>query len=63
MTEKCGGICRDFEKNQPPAMVHEWEMIKRRWELDSSQPDPYQVTEKGEIIAHTNLSILTLVFS
>ena len=54
MTKRCEDICEDFEKHQPPAMVHEWKMMKYRWEKDPSQPDPYQVIEKGELISRIN---------
>ena len=60
MTKRCEDTCNDFEKHQPPGMVHEWKMMKHRWEIDPSQPDPFQVIEKGEPVAHTNSSTLTL---
>ncbi|KAF9791850.1 hypothetical protein BJ322DRAFT_998331 [Thelephora terrestris] len=47
MTKKCEDACQDFEKHRSPAVIHEWKMIKRRWEKDFSQPDPYQVTERA----------------
>jgi hypothetical protein len=53
MTKRCEDICQEFEKHRPPGTIHEWKMIKRRWELDSSQPDPYVVVEKGKATAHT----------
>lgn len=62
MTKKCEEICQDFEKHQQPAMVHEWKAMKRRWELDPSQPDPYRVTEKGETTTNPNHSRLIPVF-
>ena len=55
MAKLCEDICEDFEKHQSEAMVHEWKMMKRRWEMDPSQPDPYQVTEKGEMAVYTSL--------
>ena len=59
MAKQCEDTCEDFEKHRPPAMVHEWKMMERRWEMDLSQPDPYQVVEKGKTIAYTTPSILT----
>ena len=59
MAKQCEDTCKDFEKHRPPAMVHEWKMMKRRWEMDPSQPDPYQVVEKGKTTVHTTSSILT----
>lgn len=48
MAKQCEDICKDFEKHKTRGMIHEWEMMKRKWEADPLQPDPYQVTEKGE---------------
>lgn len=48
MAKRTEDTCEEFEKHRPDGMVHEWEIMKRRWEVDSSQPDPYQVIEKGE---------------
>ena len=59
MAKQCEDTCKDFEKHRPPAMVHEWKMMKRRWEVDPSQPDPYQIVEKGKTTVHTTSSILT----
>ena len=59
MAKQCEDTCKDFEKHRPPAMVHEWKMMKHRWEMDPSQPDPYQVVEKGKTTVHTTSSILT----
>lgn len=50
MTRRSEDICEDFEKHRPPAMVREWKMIKQKWEKDVSQPDPYQVVEKGKAV-------------
>ena len=55
MAKRCEDVCQDFEKHQPAATVHEWKMMKRRWEMDPSQPDPYQITEKGETAVYTSL--------
>ena len=57
MAGRCEDICKDFEKHRPPAMIHEWKMMKRRWEMDVSQPDPYQVIEKGKTIVHTTADV------
>ncbi|KAF9642006.1 hypothetical protein BDM02DRAFT_3065727, partial [Thelephora ganbajun] len=46
MVKRCEDTCKDFEKHRPPSMVHEWKMMKRRWEMDPSQPDLYLVVEK-----------------
>ena len=62
MAKQCEDTCKDFEKHRPPAMVHEWKMMKCRWEMDPSQPDPYQIVKKGKTTVHTTLSILTLGF-
>ena len=62
MAKRCEDICKDFEKHRPPGTIHEWEMMKRRWEMDPSHPDPYRVIEKGEPAVCTNSSILTLAF-
>ena len=62
MAKRCEDICKDFEKHQPPGTVHEWEMVKRKWETDPSHPDPYRVVEKGESLICANSSILTLAF-
>jgi len=35
-------------------------MMKRNWEIDPSQPDPYAVVEKGKVVIHTAPSLLTL---
>jgi len=48
MTNQCEEACSDFEKQRPPAMVHEWKMVKRRWEIDPTQPDPYVLVERGK---------------
>ena len=63
MAKRYEEICEDFEKHQPGGMVHEWKMMKRRWEMDPSQPDPYRIIEKGEAAFHAGLrTILTLSF-
>lgn len=48
MAKKCEDTCEALEKYMPPGVVYEWKMIKLRWEKDFSQPDPYQVVEKGK---------------
>ena len=48
MEKRCDDICQDFKKHRPTGMIHEWKMMKCRWEIDPSQPDPYVVVEKGE---------------
>lgn len=55
MAKQCEDICKDFEGHQLPRTIREWEVMKRRWEVDPSQPDPYQVTEKGETVVYANL--------
>ncbi|KAF9777722.1 hypothetical protein BJ322DRAFT_1015452 [Thelephora terrestris] len=45
MAKKSEDACRDFEEHRPHGTVHEWKMIKRRWEVDPLQPDPYKVVE------------------
>ena len=62
MAKRCEDICADFEKHQPPGTIDEWKRMKSRWEMDPSQPDPYQTPERGEPIVHTNSPILTLGF-
>lgn len=57
MVKKCEAACEDFEKHSGPKIIHEWRMMKLRWEADPSQPDPYRVVEKGksmsfELIPH-----------
>ena len=56
MARRCEDICADFEKHRPPAMICEWRAMKQKWEMDVSQPDPYQVVEKGKATVHTALS-------
>ena len=48
MAKRSEDICEEFEKHRPDRTVHEWKMMKHRWEVDPSQPDPYQLIEKGE---------------
>ena len=58
MTAQCEEACSDFEKHRPAGMIHEWKMMKRRWEIDPTQPDPYVLVEKGKN-RHSRLSIKT----
>ena len=60
MAKRSEDVCQDFEKHRPARMIHGWKMMKRRWEIDPSQPDPYAMVEKGEMIVHTTSSLLTL---
>ena len=53
MAKQCEDVCEDFEKQRPPAMIHEWKMMKLEWEMDVSKPDPYQLIEKGKTFVHT----------
>lgn len=55
VAKRCGDSCEDFEKHRPPSVIHEWRMMKLRWEKDFSQPDPYQVLEKGKLVARAIL--------
>ena len=55
MAERCESVCGDFEKNLPQETIHEWKVMKRRWEIDPSQPDPYQITERGEAVVLAGL--------
>ena len=63
MAKRCESICEDFERHRPPGMVYEWKMMKRRWEMDPSQQDPYEIVEKGKATIYTTPSILTLGFA
>ena len=47
MARQCEEICRDFERQTDPGTVKEWQAMKRDWELDQSNPDPYKLVEKG----------------
>lgn len=60
MANRCEEACSDFEKHRSPEMIHEWKMVKRRWEIDPTQPDPYVLVEKGKTAIHASPSILTL---
>lgn len=60
MTKLCEDACRDFEKCTPTNLIDEWKTMKRRWEIDLTQPDPYVVVEKGKAVSHTTPSTLTL---
>ena len=63
MARKCEEACRDFEEHRPPAVIHEWKTMKLRWEEDPSQPDPYQLVEKGKLdvqLIPTARTLLTL---
>ena len=59
MAKKCAAACEDFEKHRGPNIIHQWKMMKRRWELDPSQPDPYRIVEKGKIFIKNPPSLLT----
>ena len=59
MAKRCEDVCADFEKHRPAGTIHEWKMMKRRWEMDQSQPDPFRVVEKGKTAARVTLSSLT----
>lgn len=48
MAGQCEKICRDFERETEPGIIKEWEAVKRSWERDSSNPDPYKLAEKRE---------------
>jgi hypothetical protein len=54
MATNCEEICEEFEKHRPPSTIHGWKMMKRRWEMDPSQPDPYLVVEKGRSSIRTD---------
>ena len=60
MAKKCAAACEDFEKHWGPNIIYQWKMMKRSWELDPSQPDPYQIVEKGEPFIQNISSFLTL---
>ncbi|KAF9777678.1 hypothetical protein BJ322DRAFT_1025606 [Thelephora terrestris] len=47
MARKCGEACREFEAHRPPSMIREWKVMKLKWEVDPSQPDPYRVVERA----------------
>ena len=47
MAKQCESACADFERHRAPDVIHEWKMMKLRWEKDSSQPDPFKLVEKG----------------
>ena len=59
MTKRCEDVCEDFEKHWPAEMIREWKEMKRRWEVDPTQPDPYVVVEKGKMVIHVTPLILT----
>lgn len=61
MAKKCEAACKEFEAHRSPAMIHQWNMMKHRWEVDPSQPDPYRVVEKGILTVFTTLQFLTLL--
>ena len=46
MAEQCEKICSDLERQTNPGIVKEWQAIKRNWERDPSNPDPYKLAEK-----------------
>ena len=60
MVKQCEEICGDFKKHRPPATVHSWKMMKRKWEIDPSQPDLYALVEKGRATVCITLLMLTL---
>jgi hypothetical protein len=62
MARRCEDICQDFEEHRPDRTIHEWKAMKRKWEVDSSQPDPYVLSEKGKTAIHATPSLLTLGF-
>jgi len=62
MAKRCEDICQDFEKHRPAKTIHEWKMMKRKWEINSSQPDPYVLPERGKTVVCTTPSLLTLGF-
>ena len=62
MAKRCEDICEDFEEPRSARMIHEWKVMKCRWEMDPSQPDPYMLPEKGKIVIHATPSLLTLGF-
>ena len=47
MAMQSEGICHDFERQTDAETVDEWQKMKRSWELDPSNPDPYKLDEKG----------------
>jgi len=47
LVKQCESACADFEQHRAPDVIHEWKMMKLRWEKDSSQPDPFKLVEKG----------------
>ena len=57
MAKRCEEVCEDFEKHRPPEVIHDWKMLKRRWELDPSQPDPFVLVEKGTTVVRVILPI------
>jgi hypothetical protein len=62
LTKRCNDVCEDFEKHRPPGIVDGWKIMKDKWEIDPSQPDPYRVVESGKPVVHTTPPILTLGF-
>ncbi|KAF9643122.1 hypothetical protein BDM02DRAFT_3104848, partial [Thelephora ganbajun] len=60
MVKRCEDTCKDFEKHRPPSMVHEWKMMKRRWEMDPSQPDPYLVVEKASSLTSAKQKLVEI---
>lgn len=62
MAKRCEDICQDFEEHRSAKTIHEWKMMKRKWEIDPSQPDPYVLPERGKTVVHTTPSLLTLGF-
>ena len=62
MAKQCEDTCGDFEEHISPEMIHEWKIMKRRWEVNPLQPDPYRVVEKGKTVVHAVPPLLTLGF-
>ena len=50
MVKQCESACADFEQHRAPDVIHEWKMMKLRWEKDSSQPDPFKLVERGVLV-------------
>lgn len=59
MAKRCAAARDDFERHRDANVIYQWKMIKRRWELDPSQPDPYRIVEKGETFVQHIQSFLT----
>ena len=46
MVKRCVEVCEEFERQTDSGMVKEWQAMKRQWERDPSEPDPYKLAEK-----------------